>query len=87
MRKLVTFIVRLWVDPQVEPPAWEGQVECIAGGDRAHVRGPQEIVRFIEAHALIGPGEEPSPADAEHWPVTEPSALHVSGHELKRSAR
>jgi hypothetical protein len=48
MRTLVTFILRLWVDPQVDEPAWEGQVEDVASGERAHVRGPEELARFIE---------------------------------------
>ena len=52
MRTLVTFILRLWVDPQVEEPAWEGQVECITSDERAHVRGPEELARFIEAQTL-----------------------------------
>jgi hypothetical protein len=50
MRTLITFILRLWVDPQVEEPAWEGQVECVASGERVHVRGQEELVRFIESH-------------------------------------
>jgi len=50
MRTLVTFIVRLWVDPQVEEPTWEGQVECVASGERVHVRRQEELVRFIESH-------------------------------------
>jgi hypothetical protein len=49
MRTLVTFILRLWVDPQADEPAWEGQVENVASGERAHVRGAQDLVRFIEA--------------------------------------
>jgi hypothetical protein len=49
MRTQVTFILRLWVDPQAEEPTWEGQVEEVAGGERAHVRSPEELARFIEA--------------------------------------
>lgn len=60
MRKLITFIVRLWADAQAEPPAWEGQVECIADGARAHVRGGEALVQFVEAHVFQpgGPYEE-----------------------------
>ncbi len=49
MRTLVIFILRLWVDPQADEPAWEGQVEEVAAGERAHVRNPEELARFIEA--------------------------------------
>ncbi len=49
MRTLFTFILRLWIDPQAEEPAWEGQVECVADGARAHVRSAEELARFIEA--------------------------------------
>jgi hypothetical protein len=52
MRTQVTFILRLWIDPQAEPPAWEGQVECIADGERAHVRGAEELAHFVAVHAL-----------------------------------
>ncbi|HOU15642.1 MAG TPA: hypothetical protein PKZ84_21265 [Anaerolineae bacterium] len=49
LRTLVTFIVRLWIDPQAKEPAWEGQVECVRDGTRAHIRSPDDLVRFIEA--------------------------------------
>ena len=52
MRTQITFILRLWIDPRAEPSAWEGQVECIADGQRAHVRGGEELARFFEAHAV-----------------------------------
>jgi hypothetical protein len=52
MRTQVTFILRLWIDPEAEPPSWEGQVECIADGERTHVRGREELARFVEAHAV-----------------------------------
>ena len=49
LRTLVTFILRLWVDPQeAHSPAWEGQVECVADGAHAHVRSQEELLRFIE---------------------------------------
>lgn len=48
MRTLVTFILRLWVDPQGQAPAWEGQVECVRDGARAHISSQDELLRFIE---------------------------------------
>lgn len=51
MRTQVTFILRLWIDPQAETAAWEGQAECVADGARAHVRGQEELAHFIAAHA------------------------------------
>ncbi|MBU0490487.1 MAG: hypothetical protein KKA73_01425 [Chloroflexi bacterium] len=52
MRTLVTFILRLWIDPQAEAPAWEGQVECVSSDQRAHVRGVADLARFIEAETI-----------------------------------
>ncbi len=57
MRKPVTFIVRLWVDAQADPTAWEGRVECVADGAHGHVWGPEELARFIAAH--VGPAGTP----------------------------
>jgi hypothetical protein len=48
MRHLVTFILRLWVDPETLPAACDGQVECVATGEQRHVRSSEEFVRFIE---------------------------------------
>lgn len=48
LRTLVTFILRLWVDPQAQAPAWEGQVECVRNGTRTHIRNQEELMRFIE---------------------------------------
>lgn len=48
MRIQLTFILRLWVDPQAEEPSWEGRVEEVASGERVHVRGLQELARFID---------------------------------------
>lgn len=48
MRTLVTFILRLWVDPEAEKPGWEGRIEEVASAERAHVRGPEELARFVE---------------------------------------
>lgn len=49
LRTLVTFILRLWVDPQTKKPAWEGQVECVRDGARIHIRSQEELARFVEA--------------------------------------
>jgi len=49
MRHVITFIVRLWVDPQVEKLDWEGQVECVAGDGRVHIHNAEDLLRFIEA--------------------------------------
>ncbi len=55
MRRLITFIVRLWVDAQVEPSAWEGQVECVADGKCEHIYNPEELLSFIAAHTHAPP--------------------------------
>jgi len=61
MRTQVTFILRLWIDPQAEPAAWEGQAECVADGARAHVRGIVDLAQFIAAHT--GPLPVPHPEE------------------------
>jgi hypothetical protein len=48
MRHLVTFILRLWVDPEARPAECDGQVECVATGEQRHVRSSEDFVRFIE---------------------------------------
>lgn len=53
MRKTVTFIMRLWVDPQNSHPNIEGQVECIADGDKAHVFSIEDLSHFIKIHSRI----------------------------------
>jgi hypothetical protein len=53
MRRLVTFIVRLWVDAKSDPTSCEGQVEYIATGERAHIRSEEEVLHFI--HECIKP--------------------------------
>lgn len=63
MRKLVTFVLRLWVDPQAEQPTWEGQAECVGSGERAHVRGAEQVVRFLEAQISEG-GETRAQSEA-----------------------
>lgn len=54
MRTLITFILRLWIDPQVKELAWEGQVECVVDGARVHIRGLDDLARFVEAKATEG---------------------------------
>jgi formylglycine-generating enzyme required for sulfatase activity len=54
MRTLATFILRLWVDPQADEPAWEGQVENVAAGERVHVRRVEDLARFVEAQTGKG---------------------------------
>ena len=61
MRTLVTFILRLWMDPQAEELAWEGQIECVASDERAHVRSPEDLARFIEAQAVESRTEHNNP--------------------------
>jgi hypothetical protein len=58
MRTVVTFILRLWIDPQANEPTWEGQVECVADGARAHIRNQEELARFIEAETSPRPSLE-----------------------------
>lgn len=57
LRTLVTFILRLWVD-QAHEPTWEGQVECVADGARAHIRSQDDLARFIEAQTSARPSLE-----------------------------
>ena len=58
MRTQVTFILRLWIDPHAEPPAWEGRVVCVADGAHAHVRGVERgsRVRPRRVRAARGAG-------------------------------
>ena len=51
MRYVITFIVRLWVDPQVEKLDWKGEVECVGGDGRAHTHSAEDLLCFIEAKA------------------------------------
>ena len=46
MRHLVTFILRLWVS--AEEASCEGEVECVATGERRHVRKQEDVARFVE---------------------------------------
>lgn len=48
MRHLVTFILRLWVNTEAVPPACEGEVECVATGERIHVRKQEDVARFVK---------------------------------------
>jgi hypothetical protein len=63
MRTLVTFILRLWADPQAEEPGWEGQLECVASGEHAHVRGPEDVARFVRAQIAQNQQEESHRSD------------------------
>jgi hypothetical protein len=47
MRHLMTFILRLWVDPDASPASCEGQVECVASGEQMHIRSQAETAAFI----------------------------------------
>ncbi|HOV47004.1 MAG TPA: hypothetical protein PLM06_00015 [Anaerolineae bacterium] len=67
MRRLVTFVVRLWVDVQTDLPAWEGQVECIADGEHAHIGTADELLGFIYAHVTTE-----AAADRKLWTPEEP---------------
>jgi hypothetical protein len=61
MRRLVTFILHLWVDPNATD-AWEGDAECVRSGERCHVRGQEEVAQFIQSctrqNPMPGMGEE-----------------------------
>ena len=61
MRRLVTFILRLWVNTETAPPGCEGQVECVATGERMHIRTQEEVIHFIEAHIRLPSGTEAQP--------------------------
>jgi hypothetical protein len=47
MRHLMTFILRLWVDPDASPASCEGQVECVATGEQMHIHSQAETAAFI----------------------------------------
>jgi hypothetical protein len=71
MRHLVTFILRVWVGIEAVPQTWEGQVECVATGERAHVRGETDMARFVESHLADAAdqnlqSEAPSESPAKH---------------------
>lgn len=50
MRRLMTFIVRLWLEMQPQPVAWDGQVECVGDGVCEHICTQEELLAFIDAH-------------------------------------
>ncbi len=66
MRHQVTFILRLWVNPDRGPASCEGQVECVATGEQAHVRSQAEAARFILHHLQPSPSGEPPMEDGRH---------------------
>lgn len=72
MRALVTFILRLWVDPRAGEPAWEGQVECVIDGARAHVCNREELGRFIEDHISRHAESRPDATDGTN-PLSPPA--------------
>ena len=67
MRHLVTFILRLWVETETDSPNWEGQVECVATGERLHVRNRDDIAHFVEAriHPKTASRDEPRMSNEE----------------------
>jgi len=67
MRRLVTFIVRLWVDVQTDLPTWEGQVECVADGEHAHIGTAEELLGFIHTHTATE-----AAADRPLWTPKDP---------------
>ena len=52
MRRLVTFVLRLWVDAGTEGQPWQGEVECVATGEHTRFRRREDLLRFIEANAV-----------------------------------
>ncbi len=66
MRRLVTFILRLWIEPEADPRAWEGRVECVGTGQMVHVRGEADLARFLAGSlAQTQAAVDPAPDDAE----------------------
>jgi hypothetical protein len=67
VRRLVTFILRLWVNAETDPPAYEGQMECVPTGEQAHIRQPEDITRFVQTHLNVRQSEMPrSAAEDSH---------------------
>jgi len=67
MRRLITVIVRLWVDVQADTPAWEGQVECVGSDDRCSIATPEDLLAFMAntmTHAAL-PSETEAPSRQE----------------------
>ena len=56
MRRHVTFILRLWVDSEDGLAAYAGQVECLATGERIHIRTQEDVIHFIETHTSLPVG-------------------------------
>jgi hypothetical protein len=52
MRTFVTFILRLWVDPQAVDQPWEGQAECVTTGEQVHVHSPENVLDFIKSQTI-----------------------------------
>jgi len=66
MRRLITFIMRLWLDVQAEPSTWDGEVECVADGAYGPIHTPEDLLGFIAAHAPTS--EHPALAEAPEGP-------------------
>jgi hypothetical protein len=58
VRRLVTFILRLWVNSEDGLATYEGQVECVATGERMHIRTQEEVIHFIETRVGLPAGVE-----------------------------
>jgi hypothetical protein len=65
MRRLMVFILRLWGDLDSDPPPYEGQVECVASGERMHIQRPDEIIQFIETCFASSTPKEIDPEQEE----------------------
>lgn len=55
MRRLVTFVLRLWVDAGTEGQPWQGEVECVATGEHTRFRRREDLLHFIEASVASPP--------------------------------
>ena len=58
MRRLVIFVLRLWIDSEGSSASYEGRVEYIATGEYAHVHSEEDVVQFIRGHINLCQGEE-----------------------------
>ena len=79
MRRLITFIMRLWLDVQAEPSTWEGEVECVTDDKRVQIRAPEELLAFIDAHTAAA---VESPRTAGSVPGARPASVaHIRGYD------
>ena len=63
MRRLVTFVLRLWVDAGTEGQPWQGEVECVATGEHTRFRRREDLLHFIESSVASPP--EPGSGNAK----------------------